>query len=234
MKFRRVLCFLLALLCVSAAAGASTLQAVIKTPYPSGSVNIREGAGYLYDVVGYAAYGEPIQILSTADKWIKVRVNSTGLVGYVNNENVSDPIDITNVAKWGSVAYGVAKRGGSDGRLLVDQGARLAATGVLEETDKANAIGHVGSWYEVQLIPTERTGNAYKVYMAEGIPAKTNAMVNIRRNDNPRAGILASPDKGADIAILSKGEKWSKVRYKGTTGYMYNHFIDFYPAGENE
>ena len=230
MKIKKVLCVMLALLCLCATASASTLQAVISTPYVSGSVNIRSGAGYLYDVIGYAAYGEPVQVLSTADKWIKIRVNATGLVGYVNNENVSDPIDITNVAKWGSVAYGVAKRGGKDGVLLVDQGARLAATGVLEETDKENAIGHVGSWYEVQLIPTERTGNAYRVYMAEGIPAMTNAMVNIRKSTNPRSGILRAPAKGSDISVLSKGEKWSKVRFKGVTGYMYNYFIDFDPA----
>lgn len=230
MKIKKVLCILLALMCVCATASASTLQAVISTPYASGSVNIRSGPAYLSDVIGYASYGEPIQVLSTADKWIKIRVNATGLIGYVNNENVSDPIDVTSVAKWGSVAYGVSRRGGSDGILLMDQGARLAATGVLEETDKENAIGHVGSWYEVQLIPTERTGNAYKVYLAEGIPAKTNAMVNIRKASNPRAGIVKSPAKGSDIAILSKGEKWSKVRFDRATGYMDNHFIDFYPT----
>ena len=232
MKIKKMLCIVLVLMCVCSVASASTLQAVIKTPYVSGSVHIRAGAGYDYEVIGYAQYGEAIQILSTADRWIKIRVNETGLVGYVNNVNVSDPINITNVSKWGSVAYGVAKRGGSDGVLTMDQGTRLAATGVLDETDKASAIGHVGSWYEVQLIPTERTGNAYKVYMAEGMPAKTNAMVNLRASATSTSSILRSPAKGSDIAVLSKGEKWSKVRYDGVTGYMDNRFIDFYPTEE--
>ncbi|MGI6173413.1 MAG: SH3 domain-containing protein [Christensenellales bacterium] len=229
---KRLLCAaLVALLCASLfvpAAGASTIHAAIKTPYTSGCIHVRAGTGTRYKVLGYAYYGDAIEVLSTGNVWIKVRILSTGIEGYVNSYYVSEYIPVTSVKKWGSVAFGISKRAGGNGKLLVDRGTRLAVTGVLENDDKQTAIGHVGSWYEVQLIPTERTGNAYSLHLAEGLPARTTAMVNLRRGASPKAAIIASPDKGSNIAVLTLGEKWSKVRYRGRTGYMYNKYIELY------
>jgi len=55
--------------------------------------------------------------------------------------------------------------------------------------------------------------------------------LNMRKSDSKSAAIITTIPRNTVITVLSRGENWSQVRYKGKTGYVMNDFLTF---GESE
>lgn len=85
---KRTLAMLLAVLLLVAVVPASAFASGTKTVYVSrngsGTLNLREGPGYDYDVTGHYVYhNSKVTVLKTSGKWSKVKAKSSGHVGWI-------------------------------------------------------------------------------------------------------------------------------------------------------
>lgn len=60
------------------------------------------------------------------------------------------------------------------------------------------------------------------IYISGGNPA---APINMRSGDSTSNKILKEIPQGSEAELLDYGEKWSKIRFKGTEGYVSSIFI---------
>lgn len=221
----RALALALALaLLFSTTAFAATLG-VIKMPTKDGSVNLRSGPGTNYRVIGWAFHGDDVQILKANSQWDRVRVVSTGQVGYIRNIYISRLASMNELSDWGQLARVKTKYETSVVNLRKGPGMSYAVKQTLPSGSKLAVIGKIGSWYEVQVIPTPRTGYIHKDYLTNGVLAATTGNVHLRKAGNSSAAILRVVPDQSEIIVLKVGKKWSKVTYNGRTGYMYNKYI---------
>lgn len=58
-----------------------------------------------------------------------------------------------------------------------------------------------------------------------GTVATTKGGLNLRKTGSTKAAVLKTMPKGAKVQIISKGAKWYKVRYNGTTGWCMGKYI---------
>jgi len=213
------------LMAISVPAFAAARMGVIRMPTPKGSVNIRSGPSTGRPVRGWAFHGDRVVILSAGKSWDKIRVVRTGVQGYVYNKYLTRMVDVTKIAKWGTMARIKTKYADSTVALREGPSTSYTVERYLKRSDALAILGKYGNWYEVQLVPSLTTGYVYKDYITNGAYGVTNAKVNMRKSGSSSSKILRTIPQGSDIIILKIGSKWSKVTYNGKTGYIYNKYI---------
>jgi uncharacterized protein YgiM (DUF1202 family) len=225
-KKPRILIVALALMLIlpSAASAAANLG-VIRMTSSSGSLNVRTGPSTRYKVRGWALHGDRVIILSAGKAWHHVRVVRTGVTGYVAKPYVTRMVNVASLKNWGAMARIKTKYASSTVCLRTGPGTRYTVLRYLSPSDALAVLGKAGSWYEVQLVPSLTTGYVYKDYITNGAHGITNASVNLRKSGSARSKILRCAQKGEPITIMKIGANWSKVAYKGKTGYMHNKYI---------
>ena len=67
---------------------AMALAETVSLAYPSGALNLRDGAGTQYESLGTVHDGDHITVLEQGSVWSKIKTDS-GKVGYINNLYIS-------------------------------------------------------------------------------------------------------------------------------------------------
>lgn len=228
-KIVRVIALTLALTLALCTAASAATMGVVRMPTKDGSVYIRAGGGTSYRAIGYAQHGDMLQIHTEGRYWDKVTMRSgvsKGLSGWMYNKYITNMRDIEDISGWGALAHIKTQYADSTVNLRKGPGTSYGVKDTLKRDDMLIILDKYNSrWYEVQVVHSLRTGYVSKTYIANGATGFTTANVNLRKRASTSAAVRTVIPSGDTITVLSVGKNWSKVRYDGMTGYVWNGYI---------
>ena len=231
MKMKRLTCTILAvvLLASLASPALAVTMGVVRMTSGSGSVYLRTGPGVSYNAIGYANHGDLLQIRSEGRYWDRVTLKSgvnKGMTGYMYNKYITNLRDIEDISGWGALAHIKTKYATSTVNLRRGPSTRYASIENLPSNAMLIVLDKYNSrWYEVQVVNSLRTGYVYSQYIANGIEGYTTANVNLRRSASDSSKVLDVIPNGTAVRVYTVGKNWSRVRYDGMTGYVYNGYL---------
>ncbi|MBQ8954946.1 MAG: SH3 domain-containing protein [Clostridia bacterium] len=228
---RKISLFIVLCLIVSAFASfalADSLTGVIKTPAVDGSVNLRSQGSAKYPVIGWAKNGAQVEILYQGNYWHKVRLLSSGKVGWVSAKYVK----ITGYADTAyapdsssAIAAAVStKYPNSTVNLRAGAGVGYAVLGEVGRGARLSILSSEGNWYQAYVPAKGITAWISKTYVSLGLAARATGDVNLRTGPSKDYSRIAVIKKGANVTLLSEGASWSQVSYNGQTGYISNKY----------
>ena len=225
-----VICLIVA--AFSSFAMADTVTGVIKTPASDGSVNLRSQGSAKYPVIGWAKNGSQVEILYQGNYWHKVKIISTGKVGwasarYVKIGGSSSSSGSDKSAVSGTVARVSTKYAGSIVNLRAGAGTNYAVVGGVGRGTRLSVLATAGDWYQVYVPSKGVTAYINKAYVALGLAARTTGNVNLRSGAGTDYSRITVIGKGTNITVLSVGGSWSQVSCNGQTGYISNKYLAY-------
>ncbi|MEA4897662.1 MAG: SH3 domain-containing protein [Christensenellaceae bacterium] len=232
MKIKKTVSVLLAALFVATCVSASALTlGVVRMPSKDGTVWLRSGGGTSYPQIGYARHGDILGVNRQGNYWYNVTLRqgpSSGKTGWMYKKYITLLKDPTDMGGWGALARIKTKYAGSTVNLRKGPGTSYAVKDTMTCNEMLIILDKYNSkWYEVQVVSSLRTGYVYKEYITNGALGRTTANVNLRKSASTSARILLTIPSGDAITVLSIGKNWSKVRYDGKTGYIWNGYFRF-------
>ncbi len=226
---------LLIVLCLVLSAFASfaladTVTGYIKTPAYDGSVNIRSQGSAKYPIIGWAKNGAQVEILYQGNYWHKVRLFSSGKVGWVYAKYVQitsyspDPAPYTPVPVDGGTATVATRYPNSTVNLRTGPGTDYAVVGAVGRGTSLSILASQGNWCQVYVPARGITAWISRNYLSMGMNAVATGDVNLRTGpskDYPRITVIK---KGQAVTVLSQGSGWSQVSFGNYTGYISNKY----------
>ena len=223
MKKRIMAGALLVLLLVSLCGTA--LAATVKTQASDGSLWVRSGPGTEFSKVTYVKNGQSITVLETGSVWCKIKVDSSGKVGYIKGKYIvsGGGGGTGNTYDVGRVVTKYAK---SRVNLRKGPSTDYAIAGSYGRGSIAKITGASGNWYIVHM----RDGNSgymSKNYVSIGVSAKTTANVNLRSGPGTDYGIIKVLPKGTSVTVVAVFGNWVKVNVGSGSGFLYSKYVSF-------
>ena len=233
-KFSIVLAVAL-IFCVMAPAVASA--ASVTMAYDGGSLNLRSGPGREYKSVGTVRDGDSITVVSYGEIWSKVKTSS-GKTGYIKNLYIDDGDDnYASGTSYFDSRYSVyttasvnLRSGASTGTAVIktlSKGTKLTAMGTnngfyLVQT-KDGTQGYISSSY----LSRNQVSGSSSSSSASTANTKTvtASYVNMREGGGMSYDVVRVLPKGTKVTVLKKGNYWTRVSYKGTTGWIKNTYL---------
>ena len=231
---------LLIVLCLVLSAFASfaladTVTGYIKTPAYDGSVNIRSQGSAKYPIIGWAKNGAQVEILYQGNYWHKVRVYSSGKVGWVYAKYIQitsytpDPAPYTPSPYTPSPVDGTAasvatRYQNSTVNLRTGPGTEYAVVGEVGRGTSLTLIGSMGNWYQAYVPARGITAWISANYVSYGLNAVATGDVNLRTGPGKEYSRITVIYKGQPVTVLSQGSGWSQVSFGGLTGYISNKY----------
>lgn len=219
-----------------------------------GSLRLRQGPGTTYNTVKSVRNGAYVMILQKGNGWWKVSVDGT--VGYMDAGYLTDGIvrktssGSTSGGSSSSSSSGSSSSGstssGSPYAIVTNPGSGQKLYLRQEASKKSKALGSYGNGKKVTILEPGTQWCKVKVdgktgymmtdyltlYNVETNPTMTvvhpdRTFVNLRDGASQKTGkVLVKVPHGSEVTVLSYGSTWTKVRYKGYTGYMMTRFLD--------
>jgi len=220
-------------------AGSSTV-ATIKTPN-KGNLNMRQGPGMQYGVIGSFPGDSYVSVLAKGNGWWCVSVN--GIVGYMNDDYLAEGLqsshDLSSSTggSIGGTPYAVVSNPKSTQALNLR---RYASTGseVLDKMYNGEKLWVDEQGTEWCAVTHQATGvSGYvmtkyvKLYNSASTPARkvshpAGSFVNLRSSPSMGSNnVQVRVPHGSRVTIVSPGPDWCKVKYNGYTGYMMSYFL---------
>lgn len=225
-----ILAAMLLVAVIPAAAFADSTKTVYVSRTGDGTINLREGPGYDYDITGsYAHHNDKVTVKKTSGKWSKVTVKSSGKTGWIRTYYIDGTTKKlgtgTHKVKAASKVYSKASSSGSKlGSVAVGDTVKVYYT----EHDYAKVTitgSSVKGWIPMSAIgdvvdmkPETPTGSSASVYRV-----KTNGgNLNLRTGAGTGYGIKASLPNGTAFTVLSKSGNWYRIKVlkTGVTGWV--------------
>ncbi|MHC6180535.1 SH3 domain-containing protein [Clostridium sp. JNZ X4-2] len=237
----------------STGTSASTSQSgIVNISNSSSALNIRNGAGTSFGILGSLKKGQSVQIVGTVGSWYKIKFNSS--YGYVSSAYISSSGSSTNTSSeqpasnssgqtsggTTSSKTGYVKLSNSSSALNLRTSPQGSIIGSLLNGASVNILETSGSWYKVSA--NGKTGYVYSNYIstsqsvsentADTVNAKTGTVTlsdkssKLNLRDNPWTGrILATLPYGSKVTILSTDGRWYKVQTGSLIGYVHSDYI---------
>lgn len=206
------------------------------------SLNLRQGPGYDYDVIGSIPEGGIVCVLSTSGSWVKVQYGQH--VGYCHNSYLtlssSYPADVTITGTSAMVNLA-----GGIGSAPLYATASTAGTILLyvAHGTQVTVMSNDGSWCRVSVSGVE--GYMLKSaldFSATGVSPTSIPMdpddmyaivdsdastLNLREGPSQAYDVIAEIPKGTLIIVTSYGADWCAVRWGDLTGYVMTEYLSF-------
>lgn len=222
MNGRKTVSMVLALLVILSCAAFASAERV-KTPHADGSLNVRQGPGTNYAVIGWVKNGQKITVIENAGAWSKIVVDATGKTGYIKSSYIEkeETSSVRPVYALGSVQ---TKYATSTVNVRRGPGTKYEAVFALANGEKVRILGENANWY---LIETEngRTGYISKNYTALNAKGETTANVHLRSgagSNTPSLGVIA---KGTKVTLIGVSGNWTQAKVNGNTGFIYTKYV---------
>ncbi len=230
-SLRRTLAVALVLTMLAVAIPAMAASQV----YVTTDINVRNGPGLSYSIIGSLDKNEVVTKLGTSGNWTKIDFN--GKTAYVNSPYVKpysgddDVIVIDDddaVAAYANAAVNVRSGPGTS----------YAKLGELRKGDAVTLVGSTGSWSIIKW----STGTAYvsSAYLTKsssnpGSGSTTTmvatANVNVRKGPSTSYSIVGSLAKGETVQKTGTSGNWTQVRYNNQTAYISSSYLKAYTGG---
>ena len=207
---------------------ADTVTGYIKTPASDGSVNIRSQGSAKYPIIGWVKNGAQVEILYQGNYWHKVRVLSSGKVGWVYAQYVQitsySPDPAPYVPTDGTMATVTTKYAGSVVNLRTGPGTEYAVVSGARSGASLTVLASQGNWYQVYVPSRGVTAWISRNYVSLGLNAYATGDVNLRTGPGTEYARISVIKKGVPLNVLSQGSNWSQVYCNGQTGYISNKY----------
>ena len=215
------------------------------------ALNVRQGAGTNYSIIGKLYKGDVVNILSSSNGWYKIEL-SNGSTGWVSSQYItlndsssdsantpSDSEDSTEINKKGTV---------NTSALNVRQGAgtNYSIIGKLYKGDVVNILSSSNGWYKIEL-SNGSTGWVSSQYITLNDSSSDSAntpsdsedsteinkkgtvntsALNVRQGAGTNYSIIGKLYKGDVVNILSSSNGWYKIELSnGSTGWVSSQYI---------
>jgi len=215
-----------------------------------GSLRLRKGPGTDYSSLKSVKNGSYVMILQKGDNWWKVAID--GYVGYMDSSFLTDGIVRKSGSTGGSGDSGSGSTGGSDPSskqpygVVTNPGKNQKLYLRSAASKDSKSLGSYGNGTKVTILEPgtqwckvkigSKTGymmtDYLTLYNVETNPTMEvdhpdRTFVNLRNAPSQKTGkVLVKVPHGADVTVLSYGSTWTKVRYKGYTGYMMTRYLE--------
>ena len=221
-------------------------------------VNFRTGPSAKDKSQGLLYKGTAVTVLGSSGNWYQVKVVSTGKTGYVSKKfvqisssNTSAPTVTAGPVASGTTAY--INAGGVNFR--VGPSTKNKSQGQLAKNTAVTVTGASGSWYQVKVTSSGKSGYVYKTYVtistttvtaaptatpfgATPTPAVTAAPgsasayinaggVNFRTGPSTKYKTQGTLAKNTTVTVLGRSGSWYQVQVPATglTGYVYKTYV---------
>ncbi len=208
------------------------------------AVNIRSGPGTGYSVVGTRDKGATLSVTGVSDNWYKVSLN--GSDGYIRSDYLSlgsGSGTSTSSGSGSSVsvteASGTGTINASYVRLRSGPSTSYSILGSYNSGTTMTVTGDAGDWYKVSCNGTE--GYVYKQYLTVGGSSSSGGSPSVTAMSDTSATVISAvhfrtgPDTsyssmnvlgaGTGVTITGETEKWYRVNYNGTEGYIFKTYL---------
>lgn len=184
-------------------------------------LRLRSGAGTDYTTVAVAEQNDKVIVKGTAaNGWYQVIYK--GMDGYMSGKYLTRS-DVLNAD------FGTGTIQGTDVRFRAGASTSSAVLGSFNTGMKMTVTGVNGPWYKVTYNGT--VGYVYSDYLS--LTSQTAGQagtikgtdVRFRAGASTSSKILGSFNTGTSVTVLGTEGDWYKVRYNGTTGYVYSKYV---------
>lgn len=217
-----------------------------------GSLRVRAGAGTNYSIRGYVQHGDAITVLASSGEWSKIKVDSSGITGYIKTKYIlegdpgasDDPWDDDwweddpwwddeeeeEEADWDTSVYDpgtvTTKYSTSVVNVRSGAGTGYSKVGSVKSGAQVKIVGSSGNWYKIAAQSV--SGYISKNYVTVGRSAKTTTRLNVRTKPSSSSSLVTTLSSGAKLTVMSVDGNWANVRYSGSkTGYVSMNYLKF-------
>ena len=202
-------------------------------------VNIRSGPSTSNSVVGTRNKGDTLDVTGVSDNWYKVSLS--GSTGYIRSDYLrlgsgtgSSSGSSTNVKE----ASGTGTINAMTVRLRSGPSTSYSILGTYDKGTTMTVTGDAGDWYKVSCNGTE--GYVYKTYLTVGGSGSSSGSsvtdmsdtsatvisdVHFRKGPDTSYSSIQVLGAGTGVTITGQTDKWYRVEYNGTEGYVFKTYL---------
>ena len=205
------------------------------------SANVRQSADSNSNKLGEAKRGKTFPLLAVEGKWYKIQYTSSQ-VGYVYYEYVkTGKAGEATPKPTGNTVTVVNAKNGVNIRAKASSSSKIL--GVAENGEVFKKLGTSGKWVKVEY--EGKTAYIFGQYLkntkdgesVDPTPKPTPAAgkkayivncknyVNVREKASSSSTILGTLKLGAEVSVVSVGDRWTKIAYKDGDAYVYSKYL---------
>ena len=194
------------------------------------SLNLREGPGYDYSIIGNASRGDWVDVLGDTDGWYYVQVVKNSAYGYMD----SAYLDYGASGSGTSYSTGVVNNPNASSFLNLREYPSYSADVLSYYYNGAvcTIISSYNGWYEVEIdglhgyfrseyVKVQGSSSSSYAY----VTASSGSTVNMRSGPSMNFGVIDRVPIGTRVSVLLKGNNFWKIEYNGVEGYMSSSFL---------
>lgn len=230
---------LILVICLMLFAGITQTETQVKAENSSvtittSNLNVRQGPGLSYPILGQAQKGDQFNILSREGEWIKI--NFQGENGYVASWLVSNlTSNQTGEKTAGENSQAVITTDGL--RVRKGPGTSYGVLGTIQKGTAYKVKSTEGSWVKIQT-PYGDGWVANEFVQFSGTQKKSSSSssqtgkitadsLNVRNKPSLQSDIIGKLNSGETVAVLSQNGSWTEISFSGITGWISSQFITF-------
>ncbi|WP_053364192.1 SH3 domain-containing protein [Bacillus sp. FJAT-27251] len=234
-KSKQAVILLCLLLLIGSLQTAAPAQASNGTVEITGtSLNVRQGPGLSYPVVGKANKGEKYIIIKQQGDWIQISLPG-GRKGWVAEWFTKKESAAAAAPSAGASGTGIVAADSL--RVRSGPGTSYASIGSLRNGQSVTVLNTNGSWAKIRHGSLE--GWISKDYLnmngsrQQSVPASGNDAIasadnlNVRVSPALNARVIGKLAKGTKVKVQSQENGWAKIVYQGQAAYVSGQYLSF-------
>ena len=225
---KRMIAILLALLLLAAALPCTAMAAGSKKVYVSstgsGTLNLREGPGYEYGVVGYVKHNKTVKTFEQSGAWIRVKYGKK--YGWIKTMYVDGTTKALGTG-YKAITATTSVYAKADTSSAVVGTITTADTVKVYYTENDMASVHVtdsglSGWIPISVIGATVTLKPDTPPSSSSTTYRTTASVlNLRAGAGTDYAVVGKLKRGTGVTILASSGNWRRVKtYKGKIGWV--------------
>ena len=212
-------------------------------------VRVRSGPGTDYSILGTVSSGTTLPVSGESNGWYKVTYN--GAEGYISGTYLSVNGSTADSPSKGDSSVTSASGTGTINatyvRLRSGPGTGYGILEVLNPGASMTITGESGDWYRVSYNGSE--GYVYKTYLSTGGSSGSSDSSGVTAMSSTSATVISAVhmrngpdtsyasqrvlDRGTTVTITGSTEKWYRVTYNGSEGYIFKTYLTTEPLSSS-
>lgn len=207
-------------------------------------VRIRSGPSTSYTILGVENTGTTMSVTGVSGAWYKV--SYSGSTGYVHSAYMTLSTGGSSSSGNGSSSSGSSSTSGSTAsgtgtinayyvRMRSGPSTSYSILGTYNKGTEMTVTGSSGDWYKVRCNGTDgyvyktyltmQSGDSFSVTDMEDTAAVVTSAVHMRTGPSTSYQSLRVLGSGTKVTITGSADKWYRVSYNGSTGYIFKSYL---------
>lgn len=228
---------LILVICLMLLAGITQAETQVKAEnssvtIPTNNLNVRQGPGLSYPILGQAQKGDQFNALSREGDWIKI--NFQGETGYVASWLVSGmTTSQTGEKAASSNSQAIITTDGL--RVRKGPGTSYGVLGTIQKGTAYKVMSTEGSWVKIQT-PYGDGWVANEFVQYSGSQKKNSSSssqtgtitansLNVRNKPSLNSDVIGKLNSGETVAVISQNDSWTEISFSGNAGWISSQYI---------